>query len=48
MIILGASSLAQFNENLAAVEEGPLSEETLKACNQVWQDLRRPLPVYNR
>ncbi len=48
VIILGASSLAQLNENLAAVEEGPLSEETLKACDQVWQDLRGPLPVYNR
>jgi aryl-alcohol dehydrogenase-like predicted oxidoreductase len=48
VVILGASSLAQLNENLAAAEEGPLDEETLHACDQVWQDLRGPLPVYNR
>ena len=48
VIILGASSLAQLNENLAAGEEGPLPEDALKACDQVWRDLRGPLPVYNR
>lgn len=46
--ILGASNLQQLNENLEACEEGPLSEQTLDACDQVWQDLRGPLPVYNR
>jgi aryl-alcohol dehydrogenase-like predicted oxidoreductase len=48
VVILGASSLEQLNENLEASEEGPLSEETLNACDQVWHDLRGPLPVYNR
>jgi len=48
VVILGASSLAQLKENLAAAEEGPLQEETLRACDQVWHDLRGPLPVYNR
>ncbi len=48
VVILGASSLAQLNENLAASEDGPLPEEAVKACDQVWQDLRGPLPVYNR
>jgi aryl-alcohol dehydrogenase-like predicted oxidoreductase len=48
VVILGASSLAQLNENLAAGEEGPLPEDVVKACDQVWQDLRGPLPVYNR
>ena len=48
VVILGASSLAQLNENLAASEEGPLPEEAVNACDQVWQDLRGPLPVYNR
>jgi 1-deoxyxylulose-5-phosphate synthase len=48
VMILGASSLPQLNENLAACEEGPLSEETLNACDDVWRDLRAPLPVYNR
>jgi 1-deoxyxylulose-5-phosphate synthase len=48
VVILGASSLAQLNENLAVGEEGPLPADVVKACDQVWQDLRGPLPVYNR
>ena len=48
VVILGASSMAQLNENLAAAEEGPLPEDVVKACDQVWQDLRGPLPVYSR
>ena len=48
VIILGASSLAQLNDDLVAAAEGPLPEEIVKACEQVWQDLRGPLPVYNR
>ena len=48
VVILGASSIQQLNENLAAGEEGALPEEVVKACDQVWHDLRGPLPVYNR
>lgn len=48
VVILGASSMAQLNENLAATEHGPLTEDVVKACDQVWHDLRGPLPVYNR
>ena len=48
VVILGASSIAQLNENLAACEEGPLPEDVLNACDQVWQDLRGPQPIYNR
>src|SRR6516165_734330 len=47
-VILGASKMEQLNENLAATEDGPLSDDAVKACDQVWQDLRGPLPVYNR
>jgi aryl-alcohol dehydrogenase-like predicted oxidoreductase len=47
-IILGASRLEQLNQNLAAVNDGPLSEEVIKACDEIWQQLRGPLPVYNR
>ncbi|MGB8768607.1 MAG: aldo/keto reductase [Candidatus Korobacteraceae bacterium] len=47
-VILGASSMEQLNQNLAAGEDGPLPEEVVKACDQVWQELRGPLPVYNR
>jgi aryl-alcohol dehydrogenase-like predicted oxidoreductase len=48
VVILGASSLTQLNENLAAGEEGPLSEDVITACDHVWRELRGPLPVYNR
>jgi len=48
VVILGASSLAQLNENLASIDDGPLPDDVVKACDQVWLDLRGPLPVYNR
>jgi aryl-alcohol dehydrogenase-like predicted oxidoreductase len=48
VVILGASSLTQLNENLAAGEEGPLCEDVIRACDHVWRELRGPLPVYNR
>jgi aryl-alcohol dehydrogenase-like predicted oxidoreductase len=47
-IILGASRLEQLNENLAALEDGPLPDDVLKACDEVWRNLRGPLPMYNR
>jgi len=47
-VILGASRPEQLAENLAACEEGPLSEETVKACDEVWNEFRGPIPVYNR
>lgn len=47
-VILGASRMEQLNENLAALDDGPLHEDVLKACDEVWKNLRGPLPVYNR
>lgn len=47
-IILGASRLEQLNQNLAALNDGPLSCEVVKACDEIWLQLRGPLPVYNR
>jgi 1-deoxyxylulose-5-phosphate synthase len=47
-IILGASRLEQLNENLATLDDGPLPDDVLKACDEVWRNLRGPLPVYNR
>ena len=47
-IILGASRLEQLNENIATVEDGRLPDDVLKACDEVWKNLRGPLPVYNR
>jgi 1-deoxyxylulose-5-phosphate synthase len=47
-VILGATRLAQLEQNLAACSEGALSDETVAACDEVWQKLRGPVPVYNR
>ena len=47
-IILGASRLEQLNENVATIDDGPLSEDVVKACDEVWHNLRGPLPYYNR
>ena len=47
-IILGASRLAQLELNLAACEEGPLDELTVKRCDEIWARLRGVTPRYNR
>jgi hypothetical protein len=35
-------------ENLVSAGQGPLPAEAVKACDEVWQKLRGPIPVYNR
>ena len=40
--------MEQLNENLTTIDDGPLSEDVLKACDEVWRNLRGPLPYYNR
>lgn len=47
-VILGSSRVEQLDSNLKAMEEGPLDDATVKACDQVWQDLRGVTPKYNR
>ncbi len=47
-MILGASRMEQLEENLKSCGEGPLSPETVKACDEVWQSFRGPVPIYNR
>ncbi len=47
-VILGASRHEQLEENVKALEDGPLPHDVVKACDEVWNDLRGPLPVYNR
>jgi 1-deoxyxylulose-5-phosphate synthase len=47
-VILGASRLEQLDENLTAMEEGALGEEVVRACDEVWKELRGPAPQYNR
>ena len=47
-IILGASRIEQLEENLAAFESDPLSDDVLAACEPIWDRLRGPTPNYNR
>jgi len=47
-VILGASRPEQLAQNVAACEEGPLPEDMVKGCDEVWKQLRGPVPAYNR
>jgi 1-deoxyxylulose-5-phosphate synthase len=47
-ILLGATRMEQLEQNLAACEKGPLPPEVLQVCDEVWAELRSPVPIYNR
>lgn len=46
-LILGASSLEQLETNLKACQ-GTLPDGVAEACDKVWEELRGPIPKYNR
>ena len=47
-VILGASSLAQLTDNLAAAEQGPCSPQTLAICESAWRAVQGVAPLYHR
>ena len=47
-LVLAELWLEQMQENLAAVEEGPLTPEAALDCDRVWQKIRGVSPLYNR
>ena len=47
-ILLGASSHDQLVANLEAVDGPPLDQDTLDACDEVWDDVGGVAPAYNR
>jgi aryl-alcohol dehydrogenase-like predicted oxidoreductase len=47
-LILGASRLEQLEQNLSALDDGPLPEDVLTTCDTVWTTLRGVTPKYNR
>lgn len=47
-IIMGASKLEQLQQNVAALDDGPLPQELLTTCDAVWAKLRGITPKYNR
>ena len=48
VVILGASRLEQLGQNLAALYDGPLADDIVRECDEIWRSLRGPVPVYNR
>ena len=47
-VILGASKMAHLEQNIVASQAGPLPEDALATCDEVWRALRGPTPQYNR
>jgi len=45
-ILFGASRLEQLQENLRALDEGPLDATAVAACDEVWRGLYGPSPKY--
>lgn len=45
-IIVGASRVAQLEENISALEKGPLSDEMLEAFDNAWKITRADAPAY--
>lgn len=48
VVILGASRLEQLKQNLAACNDGPLEADLVRECDEIWHNLRGPVPAYNR
>lgn len=47
-ILVGASSLGQWNQNLSALKNAALSDEVLEACDHVWDQVRGAHFLYYR
>ncbi len=47
-VILGASKREQLAENLKAAAQGKLDDETITACDAVWERVRGVTPKWNR
>ncbi|MXY67968.1 MAG: aldo/keto reductase [Acidobacteriia bacterium] len=47
-VILGASKFAHLEQNIEASQAGPLPDDALRACDEIWGALRGPTPQYNR
>jgi 1-deoxyxylulose-5-phosphate synthase len=47
-VILGAPRKEQFDHNLAAAADGPLSPDVVAVCDRVWGSLCGVAPQYHR
>ena len=47
-VIIGASKFSHLQANIEASQQEALPDDALKACDTAWQELRGPIPQYNR
>ncbi len=47
-VLIGASRVGQLTANIASADRGRLTDEVLARCDEVWAELRGPVPAYNR
>ena len=47
-VLVGASGLGQLEVNIAAADGPALDKGVMDACDEIWRELRGPLPHYNR
>jgi aryl-alcohol dehydrogenase-like predicted oxidoreductase len=47
-LILGASHIEQLEQNLRALDVGPMPAEAVASCDRIWQTLRGVVATYNR
>lgn len=46
-IIVGASSVQQLEQNLVGLAKGPLSEETARRIDEIWDKIKHEAPLDN-
>ena len=47
-VLIGASSMKHFEQNIKALDGRPLSEETMRRCDEVWTQIAGTRYQYNR
>jgi aryl-alcohol dehydrogenase-like predicted oxidoreductase len=47
-VLIGGSKVEQLQSNIAAADAGPLPADIVAACDEVGDELRGPMPAYNR
>lgn len=47
-VLIGGSKVSQIEANIAAADAGPLPEDVIALCDAVGNELKGPMPAYNR
>lgn len=46
-VVIGASSTAQIEESVRALEKGPISDKAVKAIDEIWEGIKDDAPLDN-